>query len=230
MKHLAVKMYEGCVCRVERILNFCARWKGVVTSTFWPLHPGENPLVHIMRPQSPTVEPVTLQENIFTLLERIFFVQRYIFSKSTNLHLIFVYSIGIIFKMSKSVQQLCLNPSTYGSFLLNNITIFAWTKYSVYPGLKYLSLRLPVDRWGFILIKILRMYFNIILSSSGITSNWRLFFSFRTKIIILFLLFSVILCVFSLIETPYLTEDYKLLTQGLEYQILRCVIPVVLVY
>jgi len=65
---------------------------------------------------SPTVDPVAVQGNVFTLFGRTFFAQRFIFSKSTNLHFIFTYSIGIIFKMRKSVQQLCLNPSMYGSF------------------------------------------------------------------------------------------------------------------
>jgi hypothetical protein len=95
----------------------------------------------------PTVDPVAVQENVFTLLGRKFFVKRFIFRKATNLHLIFMYSIEIIFRLRKSVQQFCLNTSTYGIFFSpNNFTVFAQPKYSAYHGLKYLSLRLPVDR------------------------------------------------------------------------------------
>jgi hypothetical protein len=280
-----VTMYEGCVCRAERIFNFGARWKGFVTATFWPLHPGECRLVHIVRTHesygtycektrapryilwehtsptvhivrthdphgtycentrapryilwehttptvhivrthephgiycentrapryilwentSPTVDPVAVQGNVFTLFGRTFFVQRFIFSKSTNLHLIFIYNIGIIFKMRKSVQQLRLNPSTYGSFFPRQLHNFCLAKIFCLSWTQIFIIMITSGQMMIHFNKILRIYFNIILSYLGISSNCRIFFSFRNKMIISFLLFPFILCVFPRIQSP----------------------------
>jgi len=90
---------------------------------------------------SPKIDPVALQESVFFLLEPILYIQRFIFSKSTNLHLISIYSIGIIFKMRKSVQQLCLNPSIYGSFFTKQLHNFFKLRV-VHPVLQEYSLYL----------------------------------------------------------------------------------------
>ena len=134
--------------------------------------------------RSPTVDQVALQESVFTLLGGTSFVQRFIFSKSTNLQLIFIYTIGIIFKMRKSVQQLCLNPSTYGSFFSKQLHNFCLAKIfcTWYTQIFIIAITSGQMRTHF--NKILRIYFNIILLSSGTSSNCLLFFIIRTKVII----------------------------------------------
>jgi hypothetical protein len=133
---------------VLKIVLVDARWKVFVTATFWPLHPWECRLVHIVTTHEPRVRSSCCARKCLYSFWTYIFRTTFIFSKSTNLHIIFIYSIGIIFKMRKSVQQFCLNSSTYGSiFSQNNFTVFARPNYSVYHGLKNLSLWLPVDRW-----------------------------------------------------------------------------------
>jgi hypothetical protein len=113
---------------------------------------------------SPTIDAFALHENVFILLGRTFFVQLFIFSKSINLHLIFMYSIGTIFRKRKSVQQLYLNTSTYGSlcskkklhrFYTAKIFCISWTQ--------IITIAITPGRMMIHFNKVLRIYFNIIL-------------------------------------------------------------------